>query len=100
MGGFHIALNFLSLIGKKYPNSGIDDLLIESGGYAAGAASALMKGKSDNRGIRGHKLAMEALFRLEWKSFQQWNSERQAEEEPIIKEQLLDKITECRVSVS
>lgn len=34
-----------------------------------------------------------------WKSFQQWNSEREAEEEPIIKEQLLDKITECRVSV-
>ena len=34
-----------------------------------------------------------------WKSFQQWNSLQQAEEEPIIKEQLLDKITECRGSV-
>ena len=55
--------------------------------------------KSYNRGIRDHKLAMAALFRLLWKSFQQWNSEQQAEEERIIKEQLLDKITECRVSV-
>ncbi|KAK3754205.1 hypothetical protein QZH41_003312 [Actinostola sp. cb2023] len=28
MGGFHIALNFISLIGKKYLNSGLDDLFI------------------------------------------------------------------------
>ena len=88
----HIALNFLSLIGKKYTNSGLDDLLIESGVYAAGTTSALIK-KSYSRGIRGHKL------QLPWKSFQQWNSEREAEEEHIIKEQFLDKITECRVSV-
>ena len=99
MEGYHIALNFMSLIGKKNTNSGLDDLLIESGIYAAGTKSALMKEKSHNRSIRGHKLAMEALFRLLWKSFQQWSSERQAEEECTIREQLLDKITECRVSV-
>lgn len=33
MGGFHIVLNFLALIGKKYQNSGLEDLLIESGVY-------------------------------------------------------------------
>ena len=42
MGGFHIALNYLGLMGKKYLDSGLDDLLIESGVYAA----ALMKGKA------------------------------------------------------
>ena len=31
MGTFHIALNFLAIIGKKYLNSGLEDLLIESG---------------------------------------------------------------------
>ena len=31
MGGFHIALNFLSVIGKIFQDSGIEDLLIESG---------------------------------------------------------------------
>ena len=46
MGGFYIALNFLSLLGKKFGDSGLDDLLIESGVYAAGSTSALMKGKS------------------------------------------------------
>ena len=63
MGGFHIALNYLSLLGRKYANSGLDDLLIESGVYAAGTTSVLMLGKSYNRGIRAHKLVMEALFR-------------------------------------
>ena len=31
MGGFHIALNYLSLFKRKYANSGLEDLLIESG---------------------------------------------------------------------
>ena len=44
MGGFHIALNYLSLLGKKYANSGLEDLLIESGVYAAGTTSVLMLG--------------------------------------------------------
>ena len=64
MGGFHIALNFLSLLGKKFADSGLEDLLIESGVYAAGSTSALMKGKSYNRGIRAHKLCLEVFFRL------------------------------------
>ena len=72
MGGFHIALNFLSLIGKKYLNSGVEDLLIESGVYAAGTTTNIMKGKSYNRGVRAHKLLSEAFFRLMWKAFETW----------------------------
>ena len=30
MGGFHIALNYLSLLGKKYEGSGLEDLFIEA----------------------------------------------------------------------
>ena len=63
LGGFHIALNYLSLLGKKLRSSGFEDLLIESGVYAAGTTSAIVKGKSYNRGIRAHKLLMECLFR-------------------------------------
>ena len=64
MGGFHIALNYMSLLGKKYASTGLEDLLIESDVYAPGTTSVLMLGKSYNRGIRAHKLSMEALFRL------------------------------------
>ena len=72
MGGFHIVLNFLALLGKKFADSGLDDLLIESGVYAAGSTSALMKGKSYNRGIRAHKLCLEVFFRLMWDAFILW----------------------------
>ena len=48
LGGFHIALNYLPLLGKKFRSSGLEDLLIESGVYAAGTTSAIMKGKSYN----------------------------------------------------
>ena len=71
-GGFHIALNFLSLLGKQYAQSGLEDLLIESGVCAAGTASVLMLGKSYNRGIRTHKLTIKVLFRPLWKAFLDW----------------------------
>ena len=79
MRGFHIGLNYLSLLGKKYASSGLEDLLIESGVYAAGTTSVLMLGKSYNRGIRAHKLSMEALFRLFWQAFLQWLENQTAE---------------------
>ena len=46
VGGFHIAPNYLALMGEKYASSGVDDLLVESGVYGAGGVSALMKGKA------------------------------------------------------
>ena len=72
MGGFHIALNFLSVIGAKFEGSGIEDLLVESGLYGTTSTIALLKGKSYNRGVRAHKQIMEALLRLQWKALCQW----------------------------
>ena len=46
LGTFHIALNLLSIIGKKHQSSSLKDLLIESGVYAAGCTTALMNGSS------------------------------------------------------
>ena len=70
---FHIALNFLSLLGK-YGQSGLEDLLIESAVYADGTTSVLMLGKSYNRSICAHKLTMKALFPLLWKALPDWLS--------------------------
>ena len=39
MGGFHIAPNYLSLLGKMYSDSGLEDLWIESGVYASGTTT-------------------------------------------------------------
>ena len=69
MGGFHIVMNSLADLGKKYQSSGINDLLVESGMYASSTTSILLKGKSYNRGVRAHDIVMEAMFRLQWRAF-------------------------------
>lgn len=69
LGGFHIALTYLALIGKMFQESGLKDVFIESGLYGSNSTMALLQGKSYNRGIRGHKLIMEALLRLKWDAF-------------------------------
>jgi len=48
LGGFHITLNFLAVLGKRYQISGIKDVLVESGAYGPGTVTSLMKGKSYN----------------------------------------------------
>ena len=78
LGGFHIVLNFLAVLGKRYQGSGIEDLLIESGTYGPGTVTSLMNGRSYNRGVRAHNLNMEVLFRLMWQAFIHWlNAESQ-----------------------
>ena len=93
--GFHIGLSYLSLLGK-YANFGFEDLLIESGVYAAGITSVLMLGKSYNRGIGAHKLSMEAPFRLLWQAFLQWLENQTAEVTIQDKQNLKAKIQECQ----
>ena len=92
MGGFHIAINFLSVIGKIYAESGLEDLLVESGVYAAGSTSAV--------GVRAHKLVVEAFFRLSWKAFEKWLLERPIEEQPrVAKEEMFSAINDCRKAI-
>ena len=93
LGTFHIALNFLTVIGKKYvlklrtwrsANSvrGVRD--------APGTTSILMKGKSYNRGMQTHKLCLEAFFRLVRPEFVKWYAISSSCEQsrPISQEQL------------
>ncbi|CAH3166536.1 unnamed protein product [Porites lobata] len=64
----------------------------EFGVYAAGSTSALMKGKSYNRGIRAHKLCLEVFFRLMRDAFILWYESR---DEKIPEEPVLHKIVDC-----
>ena len=64
MGGFHVVMNYLAVLGKKYQSSGIEDLLIESGMYGSSTTSIRLKGKSYNRVVRTHNIVMEAMRRL------------------------------------
>ena len=75
MGGFHVVMNYLAVLGKKYQSSGIENLLIESGMYGSSTTSIRLKGKSYNRVVGTHKIVMEAMLRLQLHAFVQWLSQ-------------------------
>ena len=77
MGGFHIALNYLSLLGNMCSEPGLEDLWIESGVYASGTTTAIIARKQYNRGVRAHTLTYEAMFCLQWLAFIGWLSEQE-----------------------
>ncbi len=61
---------------------------MESGAYGSGSAMALMNRKSYKRGVKAHKLAMEALFRVVWQSFlHRLNGGRLEYQEQIVDEE-------------
>ena len=64
MGGFHFSCVFLAVIGKRFAGSGLRDIFLESGVIAEGSIEGVLSGKHYNRGIRVHKLLMEAFFFL------------------------------------
>lgn len=57
--------------------SGIEDLLVGSEMYGSTTVCTLLIGKAYNRGVRAHKILMEAIFRLKWNAFSQWLSKRE-----------------------
>ena len=77
LGGFHITMNYLALMGKLQRLSGHDDLLVEAGVYGCNTTSVVLSGKSYNRGVRLHKLVMEALLRCKWQCFVKWLTEQE-----------------------
>ncbi|CAH3184664.1 unnamed protein product [Porites lobata] len=83
-------------IGKIFQDSGIEDLLIESGVYGCHTASMLLKGKSYNRGVRAHKLVLDALLRLQWQAFGAWMEAENVELPTVYQRQCLSLINCCQ----
>lgn len=63
MGGLHIALNFMQVIGKHMSGSGLADLWLASGLHAEGSAAKVLDGKTYGKGMRAHKLTLQAFWR-------------------------------------
>ena len=61
LGGMHILLTFQAVTGKMFAESGLEDLLVESNVYGSNTVSRIMHRKAHNRGVRAHKLVLEAL---------------------------------------
>ena len=79
MGGFHVAMVILAIIGKCFADAGLADLLIELGMLGPSTVCSVLSGKHYNRGVRAHKAAMEALFRTLWQKLEVWLNEHDEE---------------------
>ncbi|XP_071817001.1 uncharacterized protein [Apostichopus japonicus] len=69
LGAFHTTCVMLAVIGKRFRDAGLEDILIESGILASGSMNGVMNGKHYNRATRIFKIVYEALHRLRWQSF-------------------------------
>ena len=77
LGGFHIQLNFIKVVGHFMADSGLKDILVESGVYGENTALNILHGKQWNGAIRAHKLVFEALWRILWKKLLDWMDENE-----------------------
>lgn len=79
LGGFHIQMNFTKIIGQYMADSGLKDILVESGVYGENTAESILNGKQWNRTIRAHKLVFEALWRILWQKILHWLNENEVQ---------------------
>lgn len=69
MGDFHTSMSFMSVIGKRFKDAGLQDILIESEAVGQGSINGVISGHHYNRSIRTHKLMYEALQRMRSQRF-------------------------------
>ena len=67
MGGFHIACVFLAVIGKRFAESGLSDLVVE-----AGILERAMNCKHYNNAVRMFKIEFEAFMGAKIDCFIEW----------------------------
>lgn len=88
LGAFHTARTFIAILGKRFSDTSLSDLLIETGTIAAGSVSGVTEGRQSNRAMRAHKIKIEAMKRLRLKSFQEWMHENEKDENQVAKIEL------------
>ena len=64
LGGHHISMNFLKAIGDHMDGSGLAEVWVESGLLGQGTVERILAGKAYNKGMRAHKLTLQALWHI------------------------------------
>ena len=60
---------FCAVIGKRFRDAGLLDILVESHVVASGSINAVFDGRHYNRALMAHKVVHEALERLRFRAF-------------------------------
>ncbi|KAL8567664.1 hypothetical protein ACOMHN_054475 [Nucella lapillus] len=64
LGGLHTAMNFMKVIGKHIQSSGLLESWVESTILGPKSAEHVLAGKSYSRGMRAHKMTLQAMWRI------------------------------------
>ena len=62
-GIFHMIIMYLGIMGEKISDTGLRDLIAQSGVVAIGSVGKILSVKMYNRSIRAHNFVYEALYR-------------------------------------
>ena len=84
MDVFHTTCTMLSITGKRFKDTGLLDLCLESGVIAEGSVAEVQQGRRFNSWVRLHKLEHEALMRLAWRGFRSWIEENYKQSKSIV----------------
>ena len=71
MGTFHIICVLLAVIGKRFADSGLRELLVDGKVVSSGSVNAVLDGKHYNRAVRAHLTLAEALEQFRWRQFEE-----------------------------
>ena len=74
LGDFPTFRAYLGTIGKRFQDSGLEDILIEADIVAPGSMKGILSGHYYNRSIRANKMMYEAIVRLRWKALLETSS--------------------------
>lgn len=69
LGAFHAIMSFCGTIGKRFNNSGFQDILVESDVIGPSSINGIVSGKHYNRCMTVHKVLYEALERMRFSAF-------------------------------
>ncbi len=71
-GGMHLLMSVMAGIGNLYAESGLRNLMVESGVFAAGTVQQMLSDKDFSRGIHGLKIVGETLNGRFLRNFKAW----------------------------
>ncbi|KAG1650788.1 hypothetical protein GQR58_027743 [Nymphon striatum] len=64
LGNFHLMMMYLGVIGKRFGDAGLRDVMIQSDVISQGSVDKALTGHMYNRAVRMHKLMYESLMRI------------------------------------
>ena len=94
MGTFHVTCILLCVIGRRFADAGLRDVLVEGNVISSGSVSAVLDGRHYNRAVRAHLVVAEVFEQLRWRLFEEWLSEREAPPDLLQMKHSLDSIRE------